>query len=230
MPIEAVLLDLDGTLLDTIPDLADAANAMRSELGLPALAQEVIATYVGKGTPALVRRTLENNPSGALPGEDDLKRGLESFHRHYHLINGRRAVLYPGVVEGLQAFREAGLRLAVVTNKPAAFTPPLLEQTGLAGFFEHVVCGDTCARKKPDPMPLLHACDLLGVSPENTLAIGDSVNDAQAARAAGVAVLAVPYGYNEGMDVHELDVDDIVPSIADAARWVAGHQTQAQNT
>lgn len=220
MPFAAVLLDLDGTLLDTIPDLANAANAMRLEVGLAPLPQDTIASYVGKGTEHLVMLTLSNNPAGSVPSAHDVQQGLEIFGRHYHAVNGDRATLYPGVIEGLNAFRDAGLKMAVVTNKPTEFTHPLLKSAGIIDFFEHIVCGDTCARKKPDPMPLLHACDLLQVAPENTLAIGDSVNDALAARAANITVLAVPYGYNEGMDVRALDVDDIAMSINDAAQWV----------
>lgn len=224
MRFSAALLDLDGTLLDTIPDLADAANAMRVELGLTALPQETIATYVGKGTPNLVTRLLSNNPAGTVPTADQIEHGLLVFGRHYHRFNGDKAIIYPGVIEGLEAFRKAGVKMAVVTNKPTEFTHSLLERAGLAMYFEHVVCGDTCARKKPDPMPLLHACELLGVDAGSALAIGDSVNDAQAARAAGMAVLAVPYGYNEGMDVRTLEVDDIVSSIAEAAQWAAHSQ------
>ncbi len=230
MNFNAVLLDLDGTLLDTIPDLADAANAMRADLGLPVLPQDVVATYVGKGTTVLVARALANNPDHHAPDARDIEHGLALFHRHYHHFNGRRAMLYPGVREGLQAFRDAGLKLAIVTNKPTEFTPPLLEQCGLAAFFDAVVCGDTCAEKKPDPMPLLHACHVLGVEPGTALAIGDSINDAQAARAAGITVLAVPYGYNEGQDVRDLDVDAIVASIVDAAHWAARPSSQTQNT
>lgn len=223
MDFSAVLLDLDGTLLDTIPDLAHAANAMRAEFSLPALSQALIATYVGKGTEHLVRRTLANNPAGAAPDAGTVRHGLDIFGRHYARINGDQAVLYPGALDGLQAFRDAGLDMAVVTNKPTEFTLPLLDRFDIAQYFSHVVCGDTCARKKPDPMPLLHACTLLGVAPGQALSIGDSLNDAQAARAAGITVLAVPYGYNEGLDVRTLAVDDIVTSIAEAARWAARH-------
>lgn len=219
MPFAAVLIDLDGTLLDTIPDLASAANATRVELGLAPLPQDTIASYVGKGTEHLIMLTLSNNPTGSVPSASDIRQGLEIFGRHYHAVNGEQAILYPGVLEGLNAFKDAGLKMAVVTNKPTEFTHPLLNSAGLIDFFEHIVCGDTCARKKPDPMPLLHACDLLQVAPENTLAIGDSINDALAARAANITVLAVPYGYNEGMDVRTLEVDDIVMSINDAAAW-----------
>src|SRR5690606_29248617 len=136
----------------------------------------------------------------------------------------------PGVLEGLQAFKDAGYKLAIVTNKPTEFTLPLLERTGIAAFFDGVVCGDTCEQKKPHPMPFLHACSLLGVQPGQALAIGDSVNDALAARAAGIPVLAVPYGYNEGMNVRNLPVDDIVTSIAEAARWAANRKTEHQES
>jgi len=230
MLLNAVLFDLDGTLLDTIPDLANAANAMRQELGMATLPQQTIATYVGKGTENLVLRTLSDNPAGALPSQDAVQHGLGLFNRHYHACNGDHATLYPQALEGLQAFRQAGFKMAIVTNKPTEFTLPLLARSGIAGFFDSVVCGDTCEQKKPHPMPMLHACTLLGVTPAQALAIGDSVNDAQAARAANIAVLAVPYGYNEGMDVHNLEVDDIVTSIAEAARWAARYETEYQKS
>lgn len=226
MRFSAALLDLDGTLLDTIPDLADAANAMRVELGMLELPQETISTYVGKGTENLVIRVLAHNPAGTTPSAAEVQQGLDAFARHYHRVNGDKAMLYDGALEGLKAFKAAGVKMAVVTNKPTEFTLPLLQRAGIEHYFEHVVCGDTCARKKPDPMPLLHACDLLQVAPEDAIAVGDSINDAQAARAAGITVLAVPYGYNEGMDVRTLEVDDIVSSIADAAHWAAKASVQ----
>ncbi|ANN74086.1 phosphoglycolate phosphatase [Bordetella bronchialis] len=220
-PFHAALLDLDGTLLDSVPDLATAANAMRMELGMPPLREAVIATFVGKGVDRLVQRTL----AGAQEhGELDpalYARARASFYRHYHLVNGDKAVIFDGVLDGLKAMRDQGLKLAVVTNKPTEFTMPLLERTGLAGFFAAVVCGDTCARKKPDPQPVLHACTLLGVQPGRTVTIGDSINDAQAGRDAGTYVLVVPYGYNEGVDVRSLDVDGIVSSLVEAAQWIA---------
>lgn len=243
MPFAAVLLDLDGTLLDTIPDLADAVNAMRVDLNLPTLSQEVIATYVGKGTKHLVTLSLSDIGSGAAsttatasasvqaqaqepappPSSEQIEHGLSLFEQHYHRVNGDKAIMYPGVLEGLNAFKAQGIKLAVVTNKPTEFTLPLLERTGLAHFFEHVVCGDTCAEKKPHPMPFLHACDLLDTHPSDALAIGDSINDALAARAAKITVLAVPYGYNEGINVRNLEVDDIVTSIEAAAQWANLH-------
>lgn len=219
MPYRAILIDLDGTLLDTIPDLGAAANAMLAELSAAALPLEAIATFVGKGTEHLVRRCLEDERVRLPADTEDVARALTIFNRHYHAVNGRAARLYPGALEGLAAFRKQGAKLAVVTNKPTEFTLPLLEHSGLARWFDVVVCGDTCVRKKPDPMPLLHACELLGCLPSEALAIGDSINDAKAARAAGITVLGVPYGYNEGLDIHSLDIDGIVFGIDDACRW-----------
>lgn len=218
---QAVLIDLDGTLLDSIPDLAHAANAMRIELGMPALHQNVVATFVGKGVDNLIRRALAGSLHAADPDPAAFELARESFFRHYHLVNGDKATIFAGVIEGLKALREQGLKLAVVTNKPTEFTIPLLQRTGLAGFFQLIVCGDTCARRKPDPDQMFYACEQLGVSPAQAVTIGDSVHDAKASRAAGIKVLAVPYGYNEGRGVHGLDVDGIVNSIADAAEWIA---------
>lgn len=217
----AALLDLDGTLLDSIPDLAFAANAMRLELGMTALREDVVATFVGKGVDNLVRRSLAGSLDAADPSAEDFARAREAFYRHYHLVNGERAQVYPGVIDGLKHMRDQGLKLAVVTNKPTEFTLPLLQRTGLAGFFDAVVCGDTCARRKPDPDQVLHACELLGVAVTEAVTIGDSINDAQAGRTAGTQVLVVPYGYNEGRDVRELDVDGIVDTLVNAAQWVA---------
>jgi len=225
--IQAVLLDLDGTLLDSIPDLADAANAMRVELGLDPLRLDVLATFVGKGVDNLVHRTLAARLDGDVQDNAQYARGREAFFRHYHRVNGEKAVVFDGVVPGLLAMREQGLKLAVVTNKPTEFTLPLLQRTGLASFFPVVVCGDTCARRKPDPDPVRHACAQLGVAPDRAVTIGDSINDAQAGRSAGTRVLAVPYGYNEGMDVRQLDVDGIVDTLVDAARQIEAWNREA---
>jgi len=219
-PFRAALFDLDGTLFDTLADLAAATNAMRAEFGLAPLSRARIGTYIGKGAANLVERALIDaaEPILSPAARED---ALAVFRQHYLQHNGRHAVLYPGVREGLQAFAAMGLKMGVVTNKLAQFTPPLLEQAGIASLFSVVVCGDTCARAKPDPEPVLYACLALDVRPANTVMIGDSINDAQAARAAGAAALAVSYGYNEGMDVRTLDVDAVVSSMVEAARWVA---------
>jgi len=221
MTPRAVLFDLDGTLLDSAPDLAAAANAMLAELGLPARDPVVIATYIGKGIPKLVERTL----AGTLDGVAEpvlFARALPIYERYYAEESGRRSVPFPGVIEGLRALHDARLPLACITNKAERFTLDLLQRTGLDGFFPVVVCGDTVVRKKPDPEPVVTACARLDVRPADALMIGDSANDVQAARAAGCPVWCVPYGYNEGRPVETLDCDAIVPDLAEAARRLLG--------
>jgi phosphoglycolate phosphatase len=213
----AILFDLDGTLLDSAPDLAAAANAMLAALGLPARDPEMIATYIGKGIPKLVERTL----TGSLDAAADpalLGRALPIYERYYAEESGRRSVPFPGVIDGLRALHGARLPLACITNKAERFTVDLLKRTGLDGFFDVIVCGDTVTRKKPDPEPVLAACARLGVQPSEAVMIGDSANDVQAARAAGCPIWCVPYGYNEGQPVASLDCDAIVPDLAEAAR------------
>ena len=213
------MIDLDGTLADTIPDLAEAANRMLRELGRPALEPALLRTFVGKGIPKLVERAL----AGTLEGRVDgglLARALPIYERCYAEENGRHSVVFPGVREGLQTLRDMQLRLACVTNKAERFTRALLEQLELARCFEQVIAGDTLPQKKPDPQPLLHACRAFGIAPGDMLMIGDSANDVEAARAAGCPVFCVDYGYNEGRDVRELDADAIVASLIEATRLI----------
>lgn len=219
MPLLSATFDLDGTLVDSIPDLAAACHAMLAELGQPPRTDDDIHRFVGKGMAVLVERCLtwEAAPEASL-----LEAGIAAFRRHYADINGRASTVYPGVVDGLEAFRALGLPLGVVTNKPAAFTAPLLERMGLAAYFEVVISGDTLAFKKPRPEPLLHACALLATEPGLNLHVGDSLNDIESARAAGCPVICVPYGYNEGRPVDSADCDALVSDLVAAARWAAG--------
>ena len=217
--VRAVLLDLDGTLLDTAPEIAAAAADMLGELGLEPVAPGQVRAFIGKGIPHLVWRTLEAS-LGSRPDERRAGEGIESFFFHYEKRNGRTATVYPGVREGLTTLHASGFLLACVTNKAARFTEPLLRSTGLAAFFSAIVSGDSVARKKPAPDPLLAACERLGVGPGETLMIGDSANDALAARAAGCAVLLVPYGYSEAVNVQCIDCDGIVPSLLHLAGFL----------
>jgi len=214
--IAAVMIDLDGTLLDTVPDLAAAAERMLAALGLPLCTQEEIRSFVGKGIPNLVERCLAAS-AGQARAQALQAEALSLYYDFYAVESGRRSVVYPGVLDGLAQFRALRLRLACVTNKAARFTVPLLEQKGLAPWFELVVSGDTLSRKKPDPMQLAYICTKFALAPAEVLMIGDSVNDALAARAAGCPVVCVSYGYNEGGDVHELDCDAIVATLSEAA-------------
>ena len=224
-PIRAVLFDLDGTLIDTLPDLHAAACAMLNDLGRPPLPLESIRAYVGRGIPNLIKRVLANSLHVAEDPNPPPPEAVASYRRHYAHENGRNAKVYPGVLEGLASLRAQGVPLGVVTNKADTFIQPLLEQTRLSGYFEVLVGGDRLPKVKPDPMPLVWACGRLGVSPAETLFIGDSINDALAARAAGCPVFLLPYGYNEDRDVHELDCDAIVESVRDAVKLIRTHET-----
>lgn len=224
--IRAVIVDLDGTMLDTVPDFHVAINRMRAEFGLAAIGQHRIEDMVGKGSENLIRSVLavDFDPAGV---ERQFPAAMEAYQRHYLAINGDHSALYQGVVEGLEAMRTMGLRMACVTNKPIAFAAPLLAKKALAPYFEIVYGGECLARKKPDPMPLLQVCADFDLSPAQVVAIGDSSNDAEAARAAGCFVLAVPYGYNHGRPIHETDSDGIVTSLLEAATLISSHNNTA---
>jgi phosphoglycolate phosphatase len=219
-PIRAVAIDLDGTLLDTIHDLAAAVNLMLDALGLTPLPQPRIRTFVGKGMANLVRRAL-HAAQAREPDETQLGHAVRLYEDCYESILGRDTEPYHGVREGLDRLRAMNLELACVTNKASRFTLPLLKQTHFDRYFALTVSGDDLPHKKPHPLPLQYAAGYFGVQPAELLMIGDSVNDAQAARAAGSPVLIVPYGYNEGVAVDQLDCDGFVESIAAAADWVA---------
>jgi phosphoglycolate phosphatase len=215
--IKAVVIDLDGTLLDTAPDLAHAAELMMAELGLPAVPLDTIKTYIGNGVSRLAKRVL----SGSMDAEPDAElfaRAYPIYLKHYGAHVSLHSRPFPGVVAGLDAFKAMGVHVACITNKAEAFTVPLLRDTGLLDYFELVLSGDTLPKRKPDPLPLLHACQHFGIEPHELLLIGDSLNDTQAARAAGSPVFCVPYGYNRGRPVAELDLDAVVPSLFDAAK------------
>jgi phosphoglycolate phosphatase len=214
--IAAVMIDLDGTLLDTVPDLAAATGRTLAALGLRQCSRDAIRSFIGKGIPSLVQSCLQASAGSARAAALQAE-ALALFHDFYAEESGRRSTVYPGVIEGLEQMRAMRLRLACVTNKAGRFTLPLLEQKGLAPYFELVVSGDTLSRKKPDPMQLAHICAEFALAPEKVLLIGDSENDALAARAAGCPVLCVSYGYSEGGEVHNLDCDAIVASLSEAA-------------
>ncbi len=219
LPIKAVVIDLDGTLLDTAPDLADAAMAMAEDLGMPPITLDEVKTYIGNGVSRLVKRVLTRDMH-ADPDPDLFARALPLYEQHYAEWVSRKSRPFSGVVEGLHSLKEMGLRVACITNKAERFTHPLLQDTGLFPFFELILSGDSLPEKKPSPLPLLHACQVFGVEPDELLLIGDSLNDAQAARAAGCPVFCVPYGYNRGRPVAELDLDAVVSSLAEAATRV----------
>mgnify|MGYP000249018099 FL=1 len=218
-PLDAVIIDLDGTMVDTLGDFAEALNRMLGDLELPPIAAQHIERMVGKGSEHLLRSVLNHvlEHMGKAPTAIEIEalyaHAWPSYQRHYLAINGHYARVYPGVEAGLQALRHAGLRLACLTNKPTSFALPLLRAKGLEGYFEQVFGGDSFDKKKPDPLPLLKTCEALQTAPARTLMVGDSSNDAQAARAAGCPVVLVTYGYNHGLPAQAVDADGYVDSL-----------------
>ncbi len=211
--LDAAIIDLDGTMVDTLGDFAEVLRRMLLDFHLPPVATAQIERMVGKGTEHLVQSVLHH----LLPlaeAQALFSRALASYQQHYPAVNGQFSSVYPGVVEGLQALRALGLPLACLTNKPTAFALPLLRAKGLDGFFTYVFGGDAFEKKKPDPLPLHKTCQALGTAPARTLVVGDSSNDAQAARAAGCPVVLVTYGYNHGQPVRQVDADGWVDSLA----------------
>ena len=219
IPVSAIAFDLDGTLLDTIHDLAAAVNALLSDLGHAAIDKEAIRTFVGKGMANLVRRALAraNGVSPEAIEDIELKGALERYQNHYAALLGRETRPFPRMLEGLDRLRAMGLPLAIVTNKASRFVQPHLDAAGIGDYFSVIVGGDDLPTKKPDPAQLVHVAKRLGVPLARLLMIGDSINDAQAARAAGCPVLLLPYGYNEGYAVQDVDADGIVATLADVA-------------
>ncbi len=206
---EAAIVDLDGTLIDTVGDFEVALRLALADLGWPPVGRDFIARTVGKGSEHLLHSTLAEVGAPAALYDQAWAR----YQHHYLAINGQHSAVYPGAVKGMQALRAAGLRLACLTNKPTAFARPLLALKGLDGYFDHSFGGDAFARKKPDPLPLLMTCQALGSAPGRTLMIGDSGNDASAARAAGCPVVLVSYGYNHGEPVAAAGADAVVDRI-----------------
>jgi phosphoglycolate phosphatase len=217
--VSAIAFDLDGTLLDTIHDLAAATNALLAELGHAPLPKDRIRALVGKGIANLVRRALalaRDVPVDAIDA-DTLADALSRYQRHYAAALGQETLPFPGMDEGLARLRAMGFPLALVTNKADRFVLPHLEHAGIAQHFALVIGGDTLPTRKPDAGPLLHVAAAFGIAPARLLMVGDSINDVEAARAAGCPVLVLPHGYNEGLPVQSLDADGIGPTLAAVA-------------
>ncbi|NNE64119.1 MAG: phosphoglycolate phosphatase [Gammaproteobacteria bacterium] len=207
-----VLIDVDGTLVDSVPDLAYCVDEMMSALGLPRRGEEAVRQWVGNGVEKLVKRALVNDLDGE-PDTELFERGLQIFWQLYEQNVCVRSRLYDGVIEGLEYLKSRGYRLGCVTNKARSFTIPLLEQTAIMAYFEVAICGDDTERKKPDPLPLLTAAEQLQVKPQQALMIGDSKSDVAAARAAGFQIICMSYGYNHGEDIRGYAPDAVIDSM-----------------
>lgn len=216
-----VLFDLDGTLVDSVGDLSAAANATLADLDRPAVSVEDVRRFVGNGIDALVHRCLTGSMDRPAPATD-FTEARARFMSHYESCNARHSTLYAGVEEGLRALGRRGLQLGCVTNKSARFSEPLLAHFDLLERFCTVVSGDTTPRRKPAPEPLLHAASAVGVTTASTLMVGDSRHDVAAARAAGMPVVAVSYGYNHGEPIGGANPDAVVDSLEEIDELLAG--------
>lgn len=228
--IQAAIIDLDGTMVDTLGDFEFALNRTLADLDLPPVTRSLVERTVGKGSEHLIRSVLAHQlalpkagVSACVTVEALYEPAWQRYQHHYLSCNGQNAQVYLGVQEALQALSQAGLTLACLTNKPLSFAKPLLKAKGLDGFFTQVFGGDSFERKKPDPLPVLKTCEALGTAVANTLMVGDSSNDAQAAHAAGCPVVLVTYGYNHGRPVQETPAAAWLDSLAQLPQWL---QTQ----
>ncbi len=203
------LIDLDGTLVDSVPDMCVAANLMLADLGFEPVSRERLQGYVGNGIERLIHRCLTGQLDG-IAATRSFTAARKLLFGYYAIHNGRHSHLYPGVREGLEQLREHAIILCCVTNKGARFSEQLLEHFGIRECFSLLVAGDTLAHRKPHPAPLLHAAHTLKVPLTNCLMIGDSIHDVAAARAAGMPVVAVSYGYNHGRDIRDADADAVI--------------------
>ena len=218
---EMVLIDVDGTLVDSVPDLAFCVDEMLKQLGMPTRGEQRVRHWVGNGVERLVKRGLINQLDGE-PDEALYAKALPIFRELYAENTSRRSCLYDGVREALDFLSTTGVKIGCVTNKASEFTLPILRDLGISSYFETVLCGDMVERKKPDPLPLLQSAETLGVSPQASLMIGDSMSDVKAARAAGFSIVCMSYGYNHGEDIRDYDPDAVIDSmdqIRDIIDW-----------
>ena len=209
-----ILIDVDGTLVDSVPDLAFCVDEMLRQLGRAPRGEAMVRDWVGNGVERLVRRALVGQLDGE-PDEREFERAFPLFLELYAQNTSQRSRLYPGVREGLDLLKAAGYRLGCVTNKAARFTEPLLTDLGVSDDFSIIISGDTLARKKPDPEPLLHAARFFGCDPGAALMVGDSVSDVKAARAAGFQIVCMSYGYNHGVDIRTSAPDAVIDSLVE---------------
>ena len=221
-----VLFDLDGTLIDSAPDITDAIDRMLETMGRSAAGLDKVRRWVGNGSPALVLRALEDRMIGAEQMADyqrslspqahrEWQTGCALFIDYYRKQCVKHTTLYPGVVEFLEHMQHQGVTMGCVTNKPSQLTSAIVAGLDLAGYFAIEIGGDSLVHKKPHPLPLLHAIGQLKAEVGQTLMIGDSINDVEAARRAGIKVVAVSYGYNHGGPVTETNPDLVVDSLAE---------------
>jgi len=208
------MIDVDGTLVDSVPDLAYCVDELMKKMNRPTWGEAKVRTWVGNGVPKLVERSL----TGELEGEvnkADFDKAYPLFLDLYKDNTSKRSHLYDGVITGLDYLKKQGYTIGCVTNKAEAFTHPLLKDLGIFDRFEIVISGDTLEKKKPDPLPLLHSAKHFGFDPQDCLMLGDSVSDVKASRAAGFKIICMSYGYNHGNDIRDENPDLVIDSMSE---------------
>ncbi len=212
------MIDLDGTLIHTAPEIATAVNLMLESLNRPLLPEEQVQSYIGEGAAALIKRCLTGHLTTE-PDIDLLAKAQQLFYDAYSQIVADSQP-YPRVVDALRAIKGTGVYLACITNKPAVFTEPLLQKSGLKSYFDLVVSGDTLKKKKPEPDQIFYICDKFGIAVNESLLIGDSKTDIEAARNAGCFIFTVPYGYNQGYSMQTKEVDAVINHLSDTVQHI----------
>ena len=228
MSKKLLMFDFDGTLIDSVPDLADAINIMLTQLGMPTYPLETIEKWVGNGARKLVERAL----SGSVEVDDklvlaDVEVAEQLFFEAYAAHDTSKTIAYPDVDKGLRQLKDAGFTLALVTNKPIRFVPHILAGLGWTPLFDLVLGGDSLPQKKPDPAQLLHTCRTLQIDPNAALMIGDSINDISAGKNAGIETVGLSYGYNYGKDIRDSQPDQVFDSFAELLTWILHKKTEA---
>jgi len=213
---EMVLIDLDGTLVDSVPDLAWCIDEMMKAIDMPVRGEAKVRLWVGNGVPRLIERALSDQLD-ALPNPALYAKAQPIFMALYANNSSKRSQIYPAVLEGLKWLKDEGIKLGCVTNKDERFTLPILKDLGLVDFFDIVISGDTLPVKKPDPAPLLHGARFFDIAPGKAMMIGDSISDVKASRAAGFSIVCLTYGYNHGIDIRTADPDAVIDTFAELA-------------
>ncbi len=214
-----VIFDLDGTIVDSAPDITISLNLVLQELNYPSCNLAQVREWIGNGAARLIKRALTGQIGGE-PSEELFQHAHNLFFDRYAQHLCEESEIYPGVLEGLNALNNRSLNLACVTNKPRRFAPALLQTLKLDQFFEHLICGDDLPAKKPDPLPLLTILEKNKLQPSQALVVGDSASDIQAAKAANMNSFCVSYGYHQGKGVDALGANYIIDSVAELVHYI----------
>ncbi|AGF48768.1 HAD-IA family hydrolase [Candidatus Kinetoplastidibacterium galati] len=219
--INSVLIDLDGTMIDSISDISYAINIMLEKMCLSKIPENIVKKFIGKGINNLINKSLIHTSNNIDLSNDYFEKAKKLFFNSYRKINGDKTLVYSGVFDGLSMLKKIGIRLSVVTNKPTELAIQILQNTNLLPFFEYVICGDTCERCKPFPDQILLACEKMDIKPQQAVVVGDSMNDILSAKAANItAIMLVSYGYNNNSNIYSMGANVVIDNLTKVSQWV----------